>query len=155
VDWSLNLALGLGIALTAALAWWLRSSVAGYELQAVGANPTAAETAGVSSRRVTTLAMMASGALGGLAGALQVLAYEGRFYAGFSPGYGFDALGVALLAGASAWGVLPASLLFGVLAKGGTSVQILGVPKGITGVVLGLLLVLFAAVRYRRARCPA
>ncbi|MCB8932771.1 MAG: ABC transporter permease [Fimbriimonadaceae bacterium] len=154
-DWSLSLALVIGVVLTGAMAWWLRSSVGGYELQAVGANPTAAETAGVSSRRVTTLAMMASGALGGLAGALQVLAYEGRFYSGFSPGYGFDALGVALLAGASAWGVLPAALLFGVLAKGGTAVQILGVPKGITGVVLGLLILIFAAVRYRRVQCPA
>lgn len=154
-EWSVSVALVLGVLLTAALAWWLRRSVSGYELQAVGANATAAETAGVSSRRVTTLAMVASGALGGLAGALQVLAYEGRFYAGFSPGYGFDALGVALLAGASAWGVLPAALLFGVLAKGGTAVQILGVPKGITGVVLGLLILVFAAVRYRRVQCPA
>lgn len=154
-DWSLSVALVLGVGLTAGVAWWLRSSVAGYELQAVGANPTAAEIAGISRRRVTTLAMMASGALGGLAGALQVLAYEGRFYSGFSPGYGFDALGVALLAGASAWGVLPAAFLFGVLAKGGTAVQILGVPKGITGVVLGLLILIFAAVRYRRVQCPA
>lgn len=153
-QWSVSLALVLGLGLVAAVAYWLRRSVGGYELEAVGANPQAAELAGVSAKRVTTWAMMASGGLGGLAGSLQVLAYEGRFYAGFSPGYGFDALGVALLAGSTVWGVIPGALLFGVLAKGGTAVQLLGVPKGITGVVLGLLILIFAAVRYRRAKCP-
>lgn len=152
---TLSSAVPLGLLLMLGLGLWLKRSVRGYELQAVGANPTAAELAGVSSKRVTTWAMVASGALGGLAGAVQVLAYEGRFYSGFSAGYGFDALGVALLAGASAWAVLPASLLFGILAKGSTAVQILGVPKGITGVVLGLLILIFAAVRYRRAACPS
>ncbi len=152
---TMSSAVVIGLLLMVGLGFWLKRSVRGYELQAVGANPIAAELAGVSSKRVTTWAMVASGGLGGLAGAMQVLAYEGRFYSGFSSGYGFDALGVALLAGASAWAVLPAAFLFGVLAKGSTAVQILGVPKGITGVVLGLLILIFAAVRYRRAACPS
>jgi simple sugar transport system permease protein len=149
---TVNLALILGIAVAGVLHFWLRRTVAGYELQAVGANPTAARFAGIDPRRVMVRAMTGSGAIAGLAGAMQVLAYEGRFYSGFSPGYGFDALGVALLAGSSSLAVVPCSLLFGMLAKGGTALQIDGVPKGITTVVLGLLIMIAAAVRYRRTK---
>jgi simple sugar transport system permease protein len=63
-----------------------------------------------------------------------------------------DALGVALLAGSNPYGVLPASLLFGILSKGGTSLQVDGVPKGITTVVLGFLILIAAVVRYRRVK---
>ncbi len=150
-----NLSLVVGIILTVAMAFWLKRTVAGYELQAVGANREAARFAGIAPQKVTILAMSLSGALGGLAGAIQVLAYEGRFYDGFSPGYGFDALGVALLAGGSAYGVLPSSLLFGILSKGGTSLQIDGVPKGITTVVLGMLILIAAAIRYRKVNATA
>jgi len=144
-----------GIVITVALSYWLRRTVAGYELQAVGANPTAARCAGVDPKRVMLFAMLASGAVGGLAGSVQALGYEHRFYQGFSPGYGFNALGVALLAGSSAYAVLPASLLFGILEQGGTSLAIFGVPKGITAVVLGLLILVAAAIRYRRVRVVA
>ena len=147
---TLSTALLLALIVTAALGYWLKRRVAGFELQAVGANPTAAEVAGIDPKRTMLSAMLGSGAIAGLAGAVQVLAYEGRFYSGFSPGYGFDALGVALLAGNSSVGLIPSSLLFGVLVKGGTSLQIEGVPKGITIVVLGFLILLAAAIRYRR-----
>jgi len=145
----------LGIVMTVALFFWLRRSVSGFELQAAGANPRAALFAGVQPKRVIVRAMAASGAIAGFAGCMQVLCTEGRFYSGFSPGYGFDALGVALLAGGNALGVLPASLLFGALAKGGTALQIEGVPKGITTVILGLLIVVAAAFRYRTVKTVA
>jgi simple sugar transport system permease protein len=99
--------------------------------------------------------MLFSGGIAGLAGAVQVLAYEGRFYSGFSPGYGFDALGVALLAGGNAVAIIPSGLLFGVLSKGGTALQIDGVPKGITIVVLGFIVIVAAAIRYRGVRTVA
>jgi simple sugar transport system permease protein len=150
-----NFSLVLGVLLAVGLALWLKKTVAGYELQAVGSNRVAARFAGISPQKVTMLAMTISGSLGGLAGAVQVLAYEGRFYDGFSPGYGFDALGVALLAGGSAYGVLPSSLLFGILSKGGTALQIDGVPKGITTVVLGMLILIAAAIRYRKVTTDA
>jgi simple sugar transport system permease protein len=142
----------LGILVAIGLAFYLKRTVSGYELESVGANPTAAKLAGVDPKRVIMRSMLASGALAGLAGSVQVLAYEGRFYSGFSPGYGFDALGVALLAGGNALAVLPSSLLFGILAKGGVSLQIDGVPKGITTVILGFLIIVAAAVRFRRLR---
>ena len=149
---SANVSLLLALGLAFALAWWLRRTVAGYELRAVGANPTAARYAGIDPKRVTVRAMLASGAIAGLAGAVQVLAYEGRFYSGFSPGYGFDALGVALLAGGSAVALIPAAFLFGALTKGALALQIEGVPKGLATVVLALLILIAAALRSQKVR---
>jgi simple sugar transport system permease protein len=154
-NFQLSAGLLIGIVATAAIAVWLQRTISGYELQAVGANATAARFAGVDPKRVVVRSMLLSGAIAGLAGAVQVLAYEGRFYVGFSPGYGFDALGVALLAGNSALGVIPAGLLFGVLTKGGVALQVDNVPKGITTVILGLLILIAAAVRYRGVKTVA
>jgi simple sugar transport system permease protein len=140
-----------GLIIAVSMSYWLKRRVAGYELQLVGANATAAEFAGVNVRKVSLSAMVASGGIGGLAGAVQTLAFEGRFFQGFSPGYGFDGLGVALLASGNALIVVPMSFLFGILSKGGTSLLILGVPKGITNVVTGIVILISAAIRYRKA----
>lgn len=145
----------VGVIVAIALAVWLSRTVAGFELQAVGANASAARFAGISPEKVMVRAMLASGAIAGLGGAVQVLAYEGRFYSGFSPGYGFDGLGIALLAGGTAYGVLPAALLFGILAKGGVALGIAHIPKGITTVVLGLVILVAAALRYRKVKTVA
>ena len=151
VNFSLVIALLMAIGLGA----WLKRTVLGYELQATGANETAAKFAGVATKRISLLAMTASGAIGGLAGAFQVLASEGRFYADFSHGYGYDSLGVALLAGSNALALVPSSLLFAILSRGGTAVQIDGVPKGITTVILGILILIAAAIRYRKVKSIA
>jgi len=149
-DLSLNYGLFAALALVFALAYFLRRRVAGYELEAVGANPVAAEFAGIDRRRVVLMAMASSGAVAGLAGVVQVLAFEGRFFPDISAGIGFDALGVALLAGGSPFGLLPSALGFGALTTGGTQLAIDGIPKGITQVVLGILIVVAAALRYRK-----
>jgi simple sugar transport system permease protein len=151
-DWHVSSALLAGILLVVAMGWWLKRRVAGYELQAAGANPRAAEFAGINSKRVTVWAMTASGGIGGLAGAFQVLAFTHQFYEHYSPGYGFDALGVALLAAGAPIMLVPAAFFFGMLAKGGTYISIGGVPKGITYIVLGLLIFVTAAIRYRQVK---
>jgi simple sugar transport system permease protein len=147
-----NSSLLIGVIGAGFLAYWLTHRVPGYELRATGLSHRAAELAGIDTKRTILGAMLISGAVAGLAGAVQVLAFEGRFYSGFSPGYGFDALGVGLLAGSTAYGLIPASLLFGILARGGTALQIEGVPKGVTTVVLGFLILIAAAIRYRQVR---
>ncbi len=150
-DLTISSGLLLGLLLAGWMWWWLSRTVAGYELRVVGANPTAAEFAGINRKAVIMKAMLWSGTIGGFAGAVQVLAFEHRFYPSLSSGYGFDALGVALLGGATPAGMLPSSLLFGVLNKGGTSIQVLDqVPRGITSVILGLLIVIAGAIRYRK-----
>jgi simple sugar transport system permease protein len=148
----ISVALVVGLVLVFVVWFWLRRTVSGYELQAVGANATAARYAGVHPPRVMVRAMLCSGAIAGLGGALQVVAYEGRFYSGFSPGYGFDGLGIALLAGNNALGVIPGAFLFGVLAKGGVALGIAGIPKGITTVAIGLVILVAAAIRYREVK---
>ncbi len=140
----------LGLLLLAAFAYWLRNYVAGYELRATGKNPRAARLAGIDDKRVILRAMVTSGAIAGFAGAVQVLGYEGRFYADFSPGYGFTSLGVGLLAGSNPLAIAGSALFFGILGKGSSSLQLLGVPKGISSLVLGCSIAVAAAIRYRR-----
>lgn len=140
----------VGILVVVAISYWLNRTVAGYELKAAGANPRAAEFAGVKTKAVTLKAMLMSGALAGLAGVLQVAQFEHRFYDGFATGYGFDALGVSLLAGANPFFLLLSSFFFGFLNKGGAALTLLGVDKGITMVVLAVVILMFAAVRYGR-----
>lgn len=146
----LNWAFLAGLAVVAAVAVYFSRTVSGFETTASGSNPKAARFAGVDVRRTTLGAMLASGAVAGFAGALQVFAVKHQFNADFSPGYGFDALGVALLAAGQAWFVIPSALLLGALARGTSALAILGVPKGLNGVLLGLIVLVFAALRYRK-----
>ncbi len=90
----------------------------GLEIKCVGLNLPASETAGISVKRVMMLAMFLSGAVAGLAGALQVMSVNRRFVAGFSPGYGFSGISVAALANDSALGIILSGIIFGVLKNG-------------------------------------
>jgi simple sugar transport system permease protein len=139
-----------GVILLVLFARWLNRYVSGYELRLAGANGRAARLAGVNTRKSIVYSMAVSGAIAGLAGAVQVLGYTYRFYSDFSPGYGFNALGVALLAGGSVLAILPAAFFFGILTKGSSALQLLGIPKGSSFIVLGLLVAVFAALRYRK-----
>jgi simple sugar transport system permease protein len=132
------------------MSYWLNKTISGYELKATGANAKAARFAGVKTKQVTIKAMLMSGGLSGLAGALQVAQFEHRFYDGFSTGYGFDALGVALLSASNPYYLIISSFFFGALNKGGTALAILGINKGITTVILAAVILMFAAVRYSR-----
>ncbi len=147
--------LGWGIVfaavLTAAFAWWHSRSTAAYELRLAGSSPRAAEAAGAAPARVQMAALMASGAVAGLAGAFLVLAQEHRFYDGFSASYGFDGLGVALIAGGAAWALIPAGFVFGLIAECAASLGLQGVPRSIGLILLGLLLMASGAWRRRGA----
>ncbi len=145
-----SLAIVLGIAVIIAFGIWLKRTVGGYELRAVGANPSVASFAGINAKKVMVKAMSSSGAIAGLAGAMHVLAFEGRFYDRFSSGYGFDALGVAMLAGGHPLALIPSALLFGSLNKSSTQLQLLHIPKGLTWIIAGLVIIVFAALRYRK-----
>lgn len=149
---TVNWALALGLGLVVAFGWWLRRTVAGYELSVTGANSTAGAFAGIDVRKTTFSALMASGAVAGLGGGLQAVAFEGRFFMGFSTGYGFDALGVAILAGSNPLGIIPSAFAYGLLQQGALAVQTLHVPPGIATLILSLLVVLFSAIRYSKVR---
>lgn len=143
------LLVGIGLAILARL--WLNRTPPGFEHRLVGANPSAAAYAGVKTKWVSLRALLLSGAVAGVAGALHLLGQERRYSMGFSPGYGFDSLGVALLAGGHPLGVLPAALLFAAIEQGAVRAQVaIGLPKEISFVIQGLLLLLVAYVRWRR-----
>ncbi len=84
-----------------AASFWLCRTIWGFEARSVGSNPEAAFNAGISASIWQTRIFMMSGALAGLAGALEVTAVHHRFYRAFSPGYGFDGLTAAFLANGS------------------------------------------------------
>jgi general nucleoside transport system permease protein len=117
---------GLLIAIAVALAagWALARTAAGFRLRAVGASPTAALTTGrVSVRRVRFTALVVSGALAGLAGGIEVTGVTYALYENLSPGYGFSAIAVALLARLNPIAVLPSALLFATLETGALGMQ--------------------------------
>lgn len=146
------IALIFGITFPFLFAVYRKRTVGGFELEATGANLRASEYAGIDTKRIVTRAMILSGEIAGLAGAIQVLAFNGRFFPDISSGTGFDALGVALLAGSSPIGIIPAALGFGILSQSAPLLQIDGMPKGIVDVLLGLLIAVGAALRFRKMR---
>lgn len=135
------------VILAAAGVWWLLSrSTAGFELRAVGANPHAARTAGMSVPRTYVSVMVLAGALSGLAGVAQVLGTERYLTAGISSGIGFDAITVALLGRANPWGTVAAGLLFGALRAGAVTMQAsTGTSVDIILVIQSLIVLFIAA----------
>ena len=136
---------GIVIALIAVLVVWFvvsRTSF-GLRLRALGGNPEAARFAGVRIGSMIVSAMAISGALAGLGGAVEVLGVRGKLIAGFSPGYGFEAIAIALLGRLHPAGILGAALLFGALDAGGAGLQTggRGIPSAIVFVTEGLAVI--------------
>jgi simple sugar transport system permease protein len=134
----------------------------GYETRLIGDNSLFARWSGVLVGATILQVMFLSGALGGLAGAGQVLGVHYNFTARFSRGFGFDGLTIALLARNSPVGVLIGALLFGTLRSGGTTIELFtDVPIDLVDVVQALI-IFFVAVdlsldflaRRRRAAEP-
>ena len=138
-----RLTIGFPVALaTAALAWWvLARSLIGFQLKVAGLAPRAARYAGFSSRRVLWFVLLLSGALAGVAGALEATGPVGQLTPSISPGYGFAAIIVAFVGRLHPLGAIAASLLMALFYIGGELAQSrLGLPSALTGVYQGLLL---------------
>lgn len=144
---NLRIHLGIFIALiTAVFIWWLlnKSSV-GFKFRAVGANSSAAKTAGISTGFVTFATMFICGALAGLGGAVQVLGTNHALNPEIGGSYGFDAITVALLGRATVTGTVLAAFLFGALQTSGLNLlSVTGTPLEIVQVIQALI-VLFIA----------
>lgn len=149
----LRLNWGFVLALLAAafVSWLLFRSTIGFEFRAVGFNPSAARYAGMSISRTLVLTMAVCGGLAGLAGATEILGVNRSLTPGFSPGYGFDGIAIALLGGSSPLGVVLAALLFGVLRAGATPMQAAtGIPIDLVVVIQALVIMFVAAPRLIR-----
>ena len=137
-----------------AVGWWLlRNTAAGFRLRLTGANPSAAFTAGlVNVERTARNALLISGALAGLAGAIEVQGVTFALYENISPGYGYTAIAVALLAGLNPLGVIVTGLVFGALETGASALQRdANVPATIVSVVEALIILAVLATERLRA----
>ena len=131
-----HLGLLIALALAVILAIVLFRTVTGYQIRAVGANPKAAQAAGISISRNVLLALFISGALAGLGGAIELTALTRRLFQNFSPGYGYTAIAVALLAKLHPLWVIVSSLLFGALKTGSDAMQqMAGISAKVTFVI--------------------
>jgi simple sugar transport system permease protein len=141
-NWGFVLALAMAV-----FVWWfLFKTTIGMEIRSVGANPDGARYAGMNILRNFVIAMTLSGALAGLAGTAQVLGIDHWVGQGFSAGYGFDSIAIALLGQSHPLGVVLAALLWGTLRSGATRMQSLaGVPIEIISIIQGLVVVFVAA----------
>lgn len=138
----------IGLLATGLLWVLLTRSPLGYQIEAVGQNPTAARYAGMSVERTIIAVMAFAGGLAGLSGAGEVMGLKYRLFDRFSPGYGFDAIAIALLSRGNLAGIVLTSLFFGILRSGANVMQrSANVPVTVVYAIQGLT-VLFIAISF-------
>ena len=142
----IGLFLALGMAV---LVWWfMQHTTIGFELRTVGANPNAAKYAGINITRNILVAMGISGGLAGLAGTIEVLGVSSCrcLPLFFSSGYGWDSIGIALLARNDPFGIIASSFLWGAMRNGSDLMELSsGVSKYIISLIQALVLLFVAA----------
>jgi ABC-type uncharacterized transport system permease subunit len=150
----LHVGILVALATVTSVGWALRHTAAGFRLLAVGESMSAAASAGqINVAAVTTRAFMASGALAGLAGAIEVLGVTYALYENISPGYGYTAIAVALLADLDPWRVILSASLFGALEAGASAMQRdAGVPSTLVSVIEALLILGVVGTQAMRQR---
>jgi general nucleoside transport system permease protein len=137
----MNLGLLLALGAVAVFMVFLFRTYAGFQLQVGGLAPAAARYAGFSSRAGLWMSLLLSGAMAGLAGALDVAGPQGQLTPYVPLGYGFAAIIVAFVGRLHPVGIVLAAVLMSMFYIGGEMAQSrMGLPKSITGVFQGLLL---------------
>jgi simple sugar transport system permease protein len=126
--------------------FYLWRTVSGFNIRFVGANPRAAEAAGVKVPRTIMTAMLVSGGLGGLAGAIHLQGTEQRMLETFLGGYGYDSIAAALVGQLHPAGLLLGGFFFGALRAGSNGMQIsVGIPSTLIFVIQGIVIVFVLA----------
>ncbi|MCL2007574.1 MAG: ABC transporter permease [Treponema sp.] len=135
---------GLFLVIGAILFYWIvmEKTSLGYSLRATGFNREAARYGGIGVNKNITTAMAIAGAFAGLAGAVVALGSftHGRVLAG-QDGFGFDGIAVALVGNSNAFGIALAGLLFGMLRSAQPLMQARNIPREITVIIMGLIVV--------------
>ena len=150
-----DLHIGIVIAVLAAVVAHvvLWRTVTGFRWRLAGASDKASHYAGVSRARSVFGLMLVSGVLSGIAGAIEVLGVHYRLIEGFSLGFGFNAIAIALLATLKPLWVIPAALFFAFLETGALSMQRqIGIPSSLVLVIQGLSLIFVLCAIGRGAR---
>jgi general nucleoside transport system permease protein len=139
---------GVAVAIAAALLLYamFRFTSIGFSMTTVGSNPHAARYAGMSVQRHILMAMLAGGALAGLAGCFEVLGFKHRLFHLFSAGYGYDGVVIAFLADANPLGSVVAATFLAGLESGANMMQrAIGVPVTVVDAIKGLVVMFVAA----------
>ena len=135
---------GLIGAVALAVGLWalLKYTVTGFDIRAVGANARAAAFAGVPITRTVVLVAVLSGALAGLAGAIEVAGRTGYVTLDMSPGYGYSGIVIAMLAALHPLGVVAGSVFVaGVLVGADSMSRAVNVPTYIADVIVAASLI--------------
>jgi simple sugar transport system permease protein len=117
----------------------------GYEIRMRGHSPKAARYAGVSETRIIIITMLISGALAGMMALNPVMGDQNRLQIDFVTGAGFVGIAVALMGRSHPAGIVPASILFGILYQGGAELafEMPGISRDMIVIIQGLV-ILFA-----------
>jgi simple sugar transport system permease protein len=151
-----RLHLGLLLGILLAVGGWLlaKKTLFGFQLRAMGANPLAAATVGrVRTGRMIAISLGVSGMIAGLAGGVEISGSSYALFQNLSPGYGFTAIAVALLARLNPLATIGTGMLFGALSAGSAAMQReAGVPAVVGSVVeaVVILVLLVAQVMVKR-----
>ena len=146
--WPSRLNLGMLLAVALALVCYalLYHTEKGFELRAMGRNRYATAFFGIDTRALTVWVMALSGALAGLGGATHLAAITHRLYETLSPGWGYEAIAVALIARLNPLAIVPSSVLFGALDNGAQAMQrTQGVSPVLVQVIEGLVIMILLA----------
>ena len=133
---------GIIVAIIATIIVWfiIDKTTLGYQLKAVGFNKNAADYGGINVNRNMLTALAISGALAGLAGALQLMGMGGRISIFSSQeGFGFAGIVVALIGCSNPFGVLVAGIFYGGLTYGGSKLNLVGAPTQLINVIIGTI----------------
>jgi ABC-type uncharacterized transport system, permease component len=142
----LNTGLFIGIAVVAIMFILFKYLPLGWKIDSSGLNMQATKYSGIDSKKVILLTMFLSGAIAALCGVERTLGAYGYMQVGFSPGYGFDGITVAIIAYNNPIAVLFISILFGLFNTGGVNLNMLtNVPVQWVSMLTAIMLVLVAA----------
>ena len=150
----LHLGFAIAVALSLVLGWALRHTAVGFRVRAAGASARAAAEAGrIDVVRLTARVFLASGAIAGLAGGIELSGVTFALYDNLSPGYGYTAIAVALLAALRPVLVIPSSIVFGALNAGAAAMQRdTAVPAGYVDFIQALIVLALLAAPHANAR---
>jgi len=138
-----NLPSGFFIAvLLGVFIWWvLGRTTSGFRIETVGRNRHAAWYSGMSVKRTVVSAMVISGAIAGLGGAIETLGITYRYSPAFNLGLGFDGITIALLGRVHPIGIIPGAILIGGMRAGAANMQFdAGVAPELVDLLMALIL---------------
>ncbi len=140
-QYRLHYGIVIALVLAVVLTFVLFRTTFGYQLRAVGEGAAAAKAAGISVARNTLQVFFISGALAGLGGAIELMALANELTKSFSPGYGYTAIAVALMAKLHPLGTVATALLFGALSRGSFAMEgEIGISGKVTWMMQAIIL---------------